>query len=783
VAGNGNTEQASCDFFVSYTGADVAWAEWIAWQLTEGGYQVRIQKWHFRPGGNFVRLMHDALEECTRTLAVISQAYLESVYGSDEWTAAFTHDQPGRSSLLLVRVDQVELPRLLGPWIRIDLGGLEEAEAATRLLEGVQPGPLVPTVAPRFPGGAPAAGGPGFPGQPPAIFNAPHRNPQFTGREELLEQLRVSLAGGRQAAAVVGAQALYGLGGVGKTQLAVEYAHRYAASYQLVWWIQAEQPATIPGQLAQLATKLGLPQLADQEQLVAVLLEALRRQEGWLLVFDNATAPQDLEPYWPPNSGHVLVTSRNPGWGSLGRTLHVDVWPRDQAVAFLLRRTDSTDQTVAAALAGELGDLPLALEQAAAYIERQQLTLDRYLELFGRRRGRLLGEGTPAFYQRTVQATFGLATDELDKASPAVLQLLELCAFLAPEAIPLDLLSVAPDLLPAELAAATADELEVEAAVGVLVGYALVDRDPGGLRVHRLVQAVVADWLGDQEKAAWVERTVGLLQAAVPDPQELAGWGRWAQLLAHVLAAAGHAEQTSRALAPTALLLTDAGIYLAAQGEYRAARDGFERALAIRKAALGPAHPQVATDRTNLGNVLAELGDLTGARAQLEQALAIHEAALGPTHVAVADDCGNLGNVLFELGDLTGARAQLERALAIHEAALGPTHPTVASDRANLGGVLRELGDLTGACTQHERALAIHEAALGPIHPAVASDRANLGLVLADLGELADARTQLERALAVLEATLGAEHPHTHTVRVNLAGLARSGRRWRRRRR
>ncbi len=237
-----------CDFFVSYTGVDAAWAEWIAWQLKSAGYTVTIQAWHFRPGMNFLALMRQALDTCRQTVAVVSKAYLDqSTYGSDEWTAAFTHDDPTRSNLLLVLVEQVTLPRLLRPWIHIDLSGLEPEQVAARLLEGVSPGPAEPTVAPAFPGhvGPAAAPGPRYPGRHPDICNLPARNAAFTGRDDLLRELRQRLQH-EGSATLVPAQALYGLGGVGKTQLALEYAHRYQADYDLIWWIVAEAPGAIP---------------------------------------------------------------------------------------------------------------------------------------------------------------------------------------------------------------------------------------------------------------------------------------------------------------------------------------------------------------------------------------------------------------------------------------------------------------------------------------------------------------------------------------------------------
>jgi hypothetical protein len=200
------------------------------------------------------------------------------------------------------------------------------------------------------------------------ISNLPPRNPLFTGRDDLLARLFQDLTAGGTAV-VVQAKTLHGLGGVGKTHLALEYAYRHAADYDLVWWITADQPAAIPGQLVALARRLGIPEAAEQAETVAALLDELRHHARWLVIFDNAEDPTDLRPYWPPGgSGHVLVTSRNPSWGGLSATVPVEVLARAKAVEFLQRRAGLDDQA-ADALADALGDLPLALEQAAAYLE------------------------------------------------------------------------------------------------------------------------------------------------------------------------------------------------------------------------------------------------------------------------------------------------------------------------------------------------------------------------------------------------------------------------------
>lgn len=813
-----------CDYFVSYTGADTAWAEWIAWQLKEAGYTVMIQAWHFRPGMNFVTLMRQALDTCQRTVAVVSQAYLDqSIYGSDEWTAAFTHDDPASSSLLLVLVEPVSLPRLLRPWIHISLAGLGPEPAAARLLDGVRPGAAEPTVAPEFPGRSRVStnAGPQYPGQHPEITNLPARNAAFSGRDELLGELRGRLHQEGSAVAVVPAQALYGLGGVGKTQLALEYAHRYQADYNLIWWIEAEAPGAIPAGLATLAPRLGLVddpnQVADQEQLAAAVLEALRRRSRWLLVFDNVPDRQQLKPYLPQGDGQVLITSRYPVWGGTAQPVKVDTFSRAESVAFVTRRTGAQDASIADALAEELGDLALALEQAAAYLEQTGMPLPEYLELFRHRREELLGRGEPTAYQATVDTTWQLAIEQVATIQPSGqhgIALLRLCAFLSPEGIPLDLLTGHSDQLPEELAVVARDQLTLQDAVAALYRYSLVDRDQAGLRIHRLVQAVVRARLSEDDRLHWAETTVSLLLAGFPlNYSDLTSWPIYQRLLPHVLAAADHAARLGVAGEQTGWLLSQASGYLRRRGQPRQARPLAERALTVTEAVpvpnqrevgdrhdelgrvlrdlgdltgarveleqsleigktlYGPEHPDVAATRANLGGVLRALGDLTGARVELEQSLVILEAANDPDDTQLAAALNNLGHVLIELGDFDGARARLEESLAITEAALGPSHPYAATTRINLGGVLQRSGDFTEARVQFEKALEIDEAAYGPDHPEVATDRWNLGVLLVDLGDLTGARGQLAQTLAIYEAAYGDNHPSTKAVRRMLMNL------------
>jgi len=766
-------------FFISYNRADRAWAEWIAWHLEDASYSTVIQAWDFRPGSNFVLDMHKAATEADRTIAVFSPNYLASLFTQPEWAAAFAQDPTSATGKLLpVRVRECELKGLLSPIVYIDLLGLDEAAAKEALLSGVSRDRAKPKTAPKFPvarGDRPTTRPPRFPGALPAIWNVPHRrNPNFTGRESLLEDLRKALTAGHAAAVT---QAISGLGGVGKTQLAVEHAYRFASDYDLVWWIRSEQAASLSSDFAGLAAPLSLPEkdAADQNAIIAAVQRRLGQISGWLLIFDNAVDPAGLRDYLPrAANGHVLITSRNPNWRGVAQPLSVKVWERAASVDFLLKRTEQKDEQAAAQLAEALGDLPLALEQAGAYIEETGNTVAGYLALFRTRHAELLKRrSASADYSGTVATTWDLSFAEVLKTAPAAVDLLNLFAFLAPDNIPRELLSH-KDALTDSLKTAVEDGLLLDNAIAALRRYSLVEVTGEAFSVHRLVQAMVRDRLSEEDKKTWAEVTGRLVNQAFPaQTDDVRTWPVCSLLLPHALAIVQHAEELKVGQKAIGRILNQSGLYLQGRAQFLEAKDLYERALKIGEAAYGPNHPTVAIRVNNLGLVLEALGDLSGARQHFERALSIDEAAYGPNHPTVAIRVNNLGLVLKALGDLSGARQHYERALKIGEAAYGPNHPTVAICVNNLGGVLKALGDLSGARQHYERALSIDEAAYGPNHPDVAIDVNNLGGVLKALGDLSGARQHYERALKIDEAAYGPNHPTVASILYNLGEVLR----------
>jgi hypothetical protein len=536
------------DFFISYTAVNRPWAEWIAVQLEQADYTTVLQAWDFRPGSDFLHQMQQATSTASRTIAVLSPAYFGSQFGEAEWRAAFHKDPTGELGLLVpVRVQECQPPGLLASRVYVDLVDTDEATAKRLLLAGVGESGARPTSAP-FPGMA-ARGAKRFPGQGPAVSNVPARNRNFSGRDELLEQLNASLQAG-SAAAVVPRGALHGLGGVGKTELGLEFAHRFASDYDVVWWIPAELPTSAAAALAILARRLGVEELTDQGEMVAALFDQLRQRDRWLLVYDNAEQPERLAGLLPPGGrGQVLVTSRWSAWGNHAAPLRVNVLARDESIAFLARRTGANDQAALNELAELLGDLPLALEEAAAYLEETGAGLNEYLGLVRNRSRELFGLDQPAAYedeqgdQRRVATVWSLSLDRVHEEAPAAEALLSLCAFLAPE-IPRGLPREQPQVLPEELAQAVSDPLAYNRLLAVVGRYSLATVTPTAVGVHRLVQAVIQGRLREQGERRWAEIAVGLLRESFPNKSwEVATWPTCERLLPHALTVVGHAER------------------------------------------------------------------------------------------------------------------------------------------------------------------------------------------------------------------------------------------------
>ena len=605
------------------------------------------------------------------------------------------------------------------------------------------------------------------------------RNPFFTGREKILEDLRAALENSGRAA-------LSGLGGVGKTQTATEYAYRHRKEYQSVFWVRAESRDTLlPGFVA-IATALHLPESAaqKQEEAVGAVQRWLEVNPGWLLVLDNAddlALAREFIPRDPP--GHILLTTRAQATSVIAERVEIQKMEAAEGTLFLLRRAGiiATDAPLRAASEGdrqraeqissELGGLALALDQAGAFIEEAPSSLAEYREFYRLERSKLLAERGGLGDHPSVSVTFSLAFKKVAEASAAAADLILVCAFLAPDAIPEEIFREGAAELGENLAK-VGTPVDFAHVLKEAARHSLIDRNPQGktLDIHRLVQAVVRDGMEKAEQQQWAERAVRAVSRGFSDV-EFSSWPKCERVLPHAQACAALVEEFGFEFGEVARLFNQAGCYLSDRARYAEAEPLYKRALGIWEKALGPEHPDVATSLNNLAVLYDAQGKYVEAEPLYQRALGIWEKALGPEHLDVATSLNNLAALYRAQGKDAEAEPLYQRALGIREKALGPEHPHVANSLNNLAALYRAQGKSAEAEPLYQRALAIQEKALGSEHPRVATSLNNLGVLYRAQGKYAEAEPLDQRALAIREKALGPEHPDVAISLNNLAAL------------
>jgi hypothetical protein len=632
----------------------------------------------------------------------------------------------------------------------------------------------------------------------------------LAGRESLLAELhaRLTKKGGDGPRII----ALHGMGGVGKTSLAVEYAHRHQATAGTVWQFQAEDTAVLAAEFGRLAALLGTGggQFDPRDPVASVHAVLAASQTAWLLVFDNAPDQRSLRSFLPPaGNGRVLITSQSALW-PLDLALEVPTLERQVAAGFLTARTGDPNYQAAEELADALGGLPLALEQAAAHIHASGGSLAVYLADFRLRRADLLARGEPAGYGKTVAATWTLTFERLERISQLAVGLLRLLACCAPEPVPLPLLlhchpqladQFGPDVAPI-LSPLMADSLVAGDAVAALRRYSLVNFAGDQLvLVHRLVQAVTLDQMPADVTEQWQLAAGALIEAAIPDdtdPPE--SWPVCAALLPHALALL---PSEGSGIARIANYLGESGSYAAARDLQRRVADAREMlrggehpgALDARSSVaywtrlagdsvaacdlyvallpqyvdvFGPEHPETLNIRHNIAWAW-DAWDPAGARDQYAALLPIAERVFGSEHPETLKSRHNLAYWTGKAGDPARARDLLATLLPVRERVLGPEHPDTLGTRHNLAVWMGKAGDPAGACDLLAALLPVRERVLGPEHPQILKTRHEVARWTGEAGDPAGARDLLAAVLHVEERVLGPEHPDTLITWRNLA--------------
>jgi tetratricopeptide (TPR) repeat protein len=610
---------------------------------------------------------------------------------------------------------------------------------------------------------------------PAGIHNLPRRPARvFVGRAGALDQLRGALAG--DANAVV-TQAVHGLGGVGKSELALQHAEACRGQYQLIWWIIAEDSDQIQAGLAALADRLcrqaaGAGTTADAARWAAAWLQA---HSGWLLILDNVSNPGDVESLLGLlTSGHIVITTRRDiGWDQVADPIRLDVLEFAPAAQLIVTRTgqhEAAGQEAAAAVAAELGCLPLALNQAAAYITQTRIPVAAYLQRL-RQHPAVMHAAGGEQAQRTIARVWDITIDALRVSHPDAIMLLRILACYAPDEIPRSILGGGDD----------AQKLAVDEALGALASYSMITLTAETVSMHRLVQAVIQarQVSVDQDSAfgGWDPLATALiwLNHAIPaDPdRNVAGWPLLRALTPHGDSLAALFQPGKQPMR-LGRLQGQLALFHSSQGQYQQARALGWSALAIMAATLGLDHPSTVIALDNLGATYSRLGQPEHALTLQQRALQITEATLGPDHPDTATRLNNLASSYRVQGQLRQTLTLQQRALQITEATLGPDHPDTATRLNNLGLTYSDLGQPDKALPLVQRALQITEATLGPDHPETATRLGNLAITYDLLGQPGQALPLVQRALQITETALGPDHPDTATLLSNLATVHRT---------
>ncbi len=623
-------------------------------------------------------------------------------------------------------------------------------------------------------------------------WNVPYqRNTFFTGQEAILSSLHEKLRAD-MVAALTQPQAISGLGGIGKTQIAIEYAYRHGNEYRAVFWARADSHESLVQDYVALANLLHLPKKDAQDQNITVgaVIRWLDTHDQWLLILDNADDIALVHDVLPLESnGHILLTTRSQLLGTIARNVKVDQMGGEDGTLLLLKRAglltlNATlaqaaavpDSTAAGELVQILGGLPLALDQAGAYINGTGCGVLGYLKRYRTQRSKLLKRrGRPITdYPESVTTTWSLSLEKVEQLNLTATELLQFCAFLHPDAIPEEIITEGASALDSVLPALTSDLITLDEAMEVLRAYSLVHRDANmkTLSIHRLVQAVLMDRMSENEQRQWAERVVRAVNRAFPDGK-FATWQTCEHYLPHVLACAGYIDQWNMSFLDAAKLLDRAGFYLQQRAQYDQGELLLQRALAIHEQTPGMEPTEIAASLNRLARLYQSRGKFTQAEPLLKRALVIREQALGLEHPDTASSLNNLGGFYCEQGRFDEGEPLFKQVLAIRERVLGSDHPDTASSLNNLGAVYLEQGKFTEAEPLLKQALTIRERLMDPEHPEILDGLNNLAVVYYMQGKFDETEPLLQRVLATRERVLGPEHPGTASSLDNLAELYR----------
>ncbi|MEU8529259.1 MULTISPECIES: FxSxx-COOH system tetratricopeptide repeat protein [Streptomyces] len=762
---------------LSHVAEDQMWADWLTSLLNRAGFQVAALdarstqvsgvEADFAASGGY------------RVVSVVSQAYLSSQRARALWESVIGQDPSGgRRQLVPVRVGDVRLGLPLSSRGVVDLVRLDADEAASTLLTALDREEAVGTT-------PVAPGGPRFPGSAPRIWNVRPRHAWFTGRTSILERLRDQLRGTRAGRRLP--QVLYGLGGVGKTQVAREYAHRFRADYELVWWVEAEQPDRIVSSLAELAAELGLAADGNVTEAATAALQALRRGvpcTRWLLIFDNVEdldqaldlLPDETRPVADGLYGHILVTCRNRPVSSRVETIEVDVFTRAESVEHLCRRVNKLPARDADRVAEAVGDLPLAVEVAAAWLAETATPVDAYVEQLKAQTTKVLSLGRAEDYAERIGATWNISIDRLRAESKAAVRLLELCAFFSAEPISMKLIgstAMLGYLLPYD--PDLRDGYMLGKVIQALNRFALAKVDPAdnSIQVHRLVQAAVRSGLSPADQERTMHEVHNILADVSPtegsdsdikisNPKHWAGY----ELIWPHLGPSGIVdcdEENGRRL------LVERVRYLLKRGELETARVLGTQLNETWTRKLGEDDRTTLNLRFELANALRSQGRYQDAYEMDQDTRASQRRILSPGHPNSLTTSGSLAADLRGLGRFAEALELDREILEGFRAIFGADHPSTLKAANNLAIDLRLNGDSEEARRLDEDTVDRRSEVLGPDHPYTLTTQGHLARDLRETGDFGASVALLRKVTTAFEEVLTADVPEVLRTNKSLA--------------
>jgi len=580
-----------------------------------------------------------------------------------------------------------------------------------------------------------------------------NRNPSFTGREDLLSMIKDQLVKNETVSII----ALNGLGGIGKTQLANEYSHKYANNYNIIWWIRAEEITTLRLDYTALAIELRLVDEAiDSQSTVKLVRDWLENNSKWLLVFDNVQNTADIKDYIPKNgAGHIIITTRYSEWSSYISLMSVSVMKEDEAVEFLLKRTGQSDRAGAEKLALELGYLPLALEQASGYIASASISFQHYISLINETKAKVLSLGIPEDYPESVATTWQISFNSLVKDSELGVLIISISAFLKSENIPKWI------LVPKELQEKINDPIEINNAYVALGRYSLAELKENSISIHKLVQLIIRERLPYQLKRERAYLAINRISVLFPvqsdDPRT---WLECSILLPHGIIASKYAIELDVGYADVAHFYNQAGVYLRGKADLATACDLHEKALSIQEKLYGVSHLKVVSSLNNLALVEQDRENLDRAYEYLTRASKIIDDNLGTGHIQKATNLLNIASVLIAQGKHNEADRALKEGYEITLKSSDPNDLIIANVLNNIGFLLLEKNRPEDALKQLLIAYDIFMKNNELEHPNITTILINIGEAYKNLKNYGKAKEYFEKARFIDSKHYKSDHPH-----------------------